>query len=353
MIQIIDGGLSTQLESQGVDLTLHPKLWTAGLLSSVDGRTELLAAHNAFLHAGADVILTASYQTSPDLPVDILHHSVRLALEARDAVAVAQGGRTASVFVSLGPWGATQADGSEYTGQYASVATKDFLTTFHKTRLSLLLGGAGAGGAGGANNSQVDGLAFETIPSSLELESILPLLSSSCYSSLPGWITFSSKDGIHLCDGSLLSSAVERCIESFAAGAGAAASGAAASGAGAQGKRYIGLNCVDPQYVDAFLDAVLPLLSSHESDGVSSVVSGVVLYPNNGGTWNAIDRCWNDPLSLEESGGGSGGGGGGYIQKAKDWRDRVISEGMCVMIGGCCSTDAKTIRKLRECLICK
>ena len=77
-----------------------------------------------------------------------------------------------------------------------------WMKRFNKTRLSLLLGGAG-GGAGAANNSQVDGLAFETIPSSLELESILPLLSSSCYSSFPGWITFSSKDGIHLCDGSL------------------------------------------------------------------------------------------------------------------------------------------------------
>jgi homocysteine S-methyltransferase len=267
------------------------------------------------------------------MPIDVLQASVRLALDARNAARANGGRRSANVFLSLGPWGATQADGSEYTGSYASTATKKFLETFHSTRLSLLLGGGGGGGGGGgrpaSDNTHVDGLAFETIPSALELEAILPLLSTPQCSSLPAWVTFSSKDGVHMCDGSLLSSAVERCVECFA---------------GAEGERFVGLNCVDPQHVDGFLDVVLPILSSGDK------MKGVVLYPNNGGTWNAETRCWCDPASSGESG-SRAGGRGYYVQKATEWRDRVTSKGMCVMIGGCCSTDATTIRKLRECLV--
>ena len=116
MFQLIDGGLSTQLELQGVDLKKFPKTWTAGLLESPSGCADLRRAHASYIDAGADIILTSSYQTSLDTEKVILQKSVALTVEAANIEAT-KGGGLAKVYLSLGPWGATQADGSEYTGK--------------------------------------------------------------------------------------------------------------------------------------------------------------------------------------------------------------------------------------------
>ena len=133
---LIDGGLSTQLETQGVDLKRYPKLWTAGLLTTAKGQLEVLAAHQHYILAGANIILTSSYQICPFMvnAEDLLVASRDLALQAKGTSAAAS-----QVFLSLGPWGATQADGSEYTGDYKELATQDYLFTFHAKRLSMLL----------------------------------------------------------------------------------------------------------------------------------------------------------------------------------------------------------------------
>jgi len=57
---IIDGGLATQLEAQGCDIS-NP-LWSASLL--LEQPREIIAASRAFLDAGAECIATASYQAS-------------------------------------------------------------------------------------------------------------------------------------------------------------------------------------------------------------------------------------------------------------------------------------------------
>ena len=59
---IIDGGLATQLEAMGCDI--NGKLWSAALLKS--DPQKIVAAHLAYLEAGADVIISASYQASRD-----------------------------------------------------------------------------------------------------------------------------------------------------------------------------------------------------------------------------------------------------------------------------------------------
>ena len=57
---MLDGGLATQLESQGCDI--GTKLWSAGLLQS--NPSAIIDAHLAFLEAGAEIIISASYQAS-------------------------------------------------------------------------------------------------------------------------------------------------------------------------------------------------------------------------------------------------------------------------------------------------
>ncbi len=57
---LLDGGLSNQLESQGGDL--NNPLWSALLLK--EAPNEIINAHRFYLDAGADCIISASYQAS-------------------------------------------------------------------------------------------------------------------------------------------------------------------------------------------------------------------------------------------------------------------------------------------------
>ena len=57
---LLDGGLATELEAQGHDI--DGVLWSAMLL-----RTDpqaIIDAHRAYLNAGAEIIISASYQAS-------------------------------------------------------------------------------------------------------------------------------------------------------------------------------------------------------------------------------------------------------------------------------------------------
>ena len=57
---VLDGGLATELEAQGCDI--GNELWSAGMLQS--NPSAIVDAHLAFLEAGADIIISASYQAS-------------------------------------------------------------------------------------------------------------------------------------------------------------------------------------------------------------------------------------------------------------------------------------------------
>ena len=57
---VLDGGLATQLEALGADLT--GDLWSARLLQ--ENPALIQKAHADFLAAGADFCITSSYQTS-------------------------------------------------------------------------------------------------------------------------------------------------------------------------------------------------------------------------------------------------------------------------------------------------
>lgn len=56
---VIDGGLATELERAGHDLTLD-RLWSARLIR--DDPEAISQIHAAYFDAGADVAITATYQ---------------------------------------------------------------------------------------------------------------------------------------------------------------------------------------------------------------------------------------------------------------------------------------------------
>ena len=86
---VLDGGLATELEAQGHDLT--DGLWSARLLRDDPGAIE--EAHAAYLRAGSQVSITASYQASVEAfaragmsahgAEEMLTRSVELARSAR------------------------------------------------------------------------------------------------------------------------------------------------------------------------------------------------------------------------------------------------------------------------------
>ena len=238
---VLDGGLATELERQGADLS--SALWSARLL--VDDPAAILAAHREFFAAGAQVAITASYQASltgfAHLGVDgptMLRRSVALARAATD------GATNRWVAASIGPYGAVLADGSEYRGDYQ--VSVDGLRRFHRPRIVELA-------ASGA-----DVLAIETIPCLAEVEAVLAELDAV---DTPAWLSVS-------CTGTR-TRAGEPAVEAFAMARNCDAVIA------------VGVNCVDPA------DALALVQSARSVCG-----KPVVVYPNSGETWDAAKRCW-------------------------------------------------------------
>ncbi|MCM3502748.1 homocysteine S-methyltransferase [Microbacterium sp. P26] len=231
---ILDGGLGTLLESRGNDVTSD--LWSARVLR--DDPDEVRAAHAEFVAAGAEVVITASYQIGfggeiPDAEVEeLLRRSVTLAREAGEAVVAA----------SVGPVGALRADGSEYTGAYGLSLAE--LRQTHRRRLHVL---AEAG---------ADVLAIETIPSPLEVEALALELAAI---DLPAFVSLSA-DSTGFSGRGALAAALREA-------------------ASAPGVVAVGVNCCAP-------GSVLPALADAPD-------LPLVVYPNTGETWEAATRTWH------------------------------------------------------------
>jgi homocysteine S-methyltransferase len=244
---IADGGLATELEARGNDLS--DALWSARLL--VDAPQEIIAVHLAFFRAGAMIATTASYQASfeafaargidRDDAVRLLRRSVEIAKTARDEVGIA--GRVAG---SVGPYGAALADGSEYRGRYGlSVAQ---LEAWHRPRLEVL---ADAG---------ADVLALETIPDVDEAEALVNLVRSL---GVPAWLSYT--------------------IDGTRTRAGQPLADAFAVTAGVPEIVAVGVNCCAP-------DDVLPAIGPARETG-----KPVIVYPNSGERWDRSRRRWVGP----------------------------------------------------------
>ena len=244
---VLDGGLSTELESRGADV--GSALWSARLLR--DDPAAIVGAHAAFAAAGAQVATTASYQatvegfTAAGVDADearrLIASSVALAREGQGEGWVAG---------SVGPYGAMLADGSEYTGAYVAEVGADRLRAFHRPRMELL---AEAG---------ADVLACETVPAAAEAEALLAEAESL---GIPVWLSLTTVlDG----DGVVRTRRGERASDVFA------------MAADVQAVVAVGVNCTDPAGVG-------PAVAAAARSG-----KPVVVYPNSGEGWDAVGRRW-------------------------------------------------------------
>ena len=256
---VLDGGLATELERRGHDLS--SALWSARVLR--DEPAEVVAAHRAFVEAGARVLTTASYQASfeglaaagmdADSTRALLRRSVQLAREAA-------GGDAVWVAASVGPYGAARADGSEYTGRYGDMLDVAALRRFHAERLGVL---ADAG---------ADVLALETVPCLAEAQALVEEAEAA---GVPAWLSLTT---VTAPDGRVLTRRGEPAHEAFAL---AGASSAVIA---------VGVNCTDPTGVPAAVR-------------LAARVSGkpVVVYPNSGESWDAAARAWTGPARFDPS----------------------------------------------------
>jgi homocysteine S-methyltransferase len=243
---ILDGGLATELERRGADL--RDPLWSARLL--VENPGLIRDVHEDYFRAGADVGISASYQASflgfvrrglePKQAAELLRLSVRLVQEARERVVL---DRPLLVAASIGCYGASLADGSEYRGDYE--LDVDDLVDWHRPRLATLL------------EAKPDLLACETIPCLAEVEALARLVAEY---DVPAWIACTCRDDAHLRSG-----------ESFVE--------AMRIASGPKNVVAVGVNCTAPEHVESLLR-------------IAAGVSGkpLVAYPNSGEVWR--DGQW-------------------------------------------------------------
>lgn len=279
---VVDGGLSTQLEVLGHDVS--GGLWTARVLLEDPG--VITRAHIDYVEAGADVVITASYQVSragfeeAGLTADAADAAL---IASIDAARFAVDGSSAKVAASVGPYGAILHDGSEYRGNYG--LSRTWLADFHAERIDILLGGT------------PDLLAVETIPDVREAEALADVLAAA--GGPAAWVCFSARDGEHLRAGQSIEEAVSVA-------------------AGIAGVQAVGINCTDPRYVTELVGRIR-----------ATVDLPIIVYPNAGGAWDAGDGQWR------------GGGGGLGVGLVGQW----LAAG-ATAIGGCCGTDAAVVRRI-------
>src|SRR5687768_14770798 len=291
-IVILDGGLATELERRGHDVS--GSLWSAAILRTAPEAIEQV--HYDYYAAGAQVAISASYQASydgfaaagidPGETTTLLQRSVGLAISARaryrrDHPADA---RRLLVAASVGPYGAISHDGAEYRGDYGLSVGE--LVEFHARRFEIL---ATAG---------ADLLACETIPALDEAQALAQLLSR--YAESCAWICFTSPDGVHTSHGEPLldcASALDAVPNLVA----------------------VGVNCVKPEVV---ADAIRALRAGTGKP--------IVVYPNSGERWSGETHDWHGAPDRES-----------LASLAPGWKAAGAR-----FIGGCCRTGPADIAAL-------
>jgi homocysteine S-methyltransferase len=247
--------------------------------------------HLSYFEAGADVAISASYQAtfegfagrglSRDEAASLMRTSVKLARDAAPEGAL--------VAASVGPYGAMLGNGAEYTGDYDR--DEDELVEFHAPRMDALAG------------ESPDLFAVETIPSIVEARALARALAR--FPEMPAWISFSCRDGAHICDGTPFDEAiaVATSVPSVVA---------------------VGVNCTSPLHVEALVEIA-----------AAATQRPVVCYPNRGSFWDPVRKTWTDPPRQDAR----------PLLRPLEWRRAGAR-----LIGGCCGTTPEEIAAIATAL---
>lgn len=295
-VMVLDGATGSALEMLGCNI--NHRLWTAKVLA--DQPDKIYEAHMGYLKAGADALITSSYQaTIPGLLESgysledaerIIKSSVTICQKAIADWWEAEGKDSGRAYplclAAMGPYGAYLADGSEYTGAYA--ITEEGLREFYVKRMDLLLA------------EDPDIVLIETQPSLREALIACDLCEEK---GADYWISFSCRDGHHTNAGQT----IEEVCEAFKKDH--------------PHCKMIGVNCTAPKHIVSLI-----------KDFKENIDIPVAVYPNSGETYNAVTKTWSgipDGLSFGE-----------YAAK--------FMEAGADCVGGCCTTVDSHIRQVTE-----
>jgi homocysteine S-methyltransferase len=244
------------------------------------------AAHRNYVEAGAEVVISSSYQVSrvgfEEVGLNAKSADAALARSIEIARSAVEG-TGAKVAASVGPYGAVLHDGSEYRGDYK--VSQNFLEDFHAERIEVLVA------------AKPDFLSVETIPNVVEAKALSEVLKSF---NVPAWISFTAGSTDRLWSGERIEAAVEAVAE-------------------LENLTAIGVNCVSPELVTGLI-------------GKIKSISGVpaIAYPNRGGEWDSKNGVWLNAVPRE------------FTEWLPEWIDAGVE-----WLGGCCGTDATDIKKLK------
>ncbi|KAL1513525.1 hypothetical protein ABEB36_002926 [Hypothenemus hampei] len=302
-IIVLDGGFATQLSchvSQPIDGDV---LWSARFLAT--DPEAVIDTHVDFLRAGADLIITNTYQASIDLFMKHLNlsekESYNLIKKAAELAHTAvtrymeefPGSRKPLVVGSVGPYGASLHDGSEYNGSYAATTPIETIRAWHIPRIDALIEGG------------VELLAIETIPCRAEAEMLVKLLKDK-YPQMRAWLSFSiSQDGKSIAYGEPFQETARYCYD-----------------LNPEQLVAIGINCTAPKHIESLIFGI--------NQGRSNSLP-LIVYPNSGESyivemgWINRDKC--EPVET-------------YIPS---WLDLGVT-----WVGGCCRTYAIDVTRIRR-----
>ncbi len=294
-LHVLDGGFASELEYLGCKIS--GPLWSAHVLE--DEPEKVVAVHRAYLEAGADLILTASYQASrmgyveygltPGEADRALLKAVELARQAIEEWRITSGEtRRVLVAASLGPFGAALHNGAEYHGNYGRPFAE--ILNFHRERIEVL--------AAAEEEWRPDLLAFETLPSLEEAEAIAQALAE--FPGLKCWFSFTCRNGIEVAHGERLSDCTSLAAELPQCIA-------------------VGVNCTHPSHIESLIGEIK-----------SATSKPVVVYPNSGEGWDAEKRVWT-----------GAGDAAGFGESARRWFNAGAQ-----IVGGCCRTRPEHIAKI-------
>ncbi|XP_026683206.1 uncharacterized protein LOC103514429 isoform X1 [Diaphorina citri] len=296
-VKLIDGGFSSQLSTYVGDIIDGHPLWSSYFLATA--KDAVVQTHRDFIKAGADIVMTNSYQASIggfmeflDLDYDSSYQLIKssvdyvkeaIALEATHArIRSDDPARDILIAGSVGPYGASLRDGSEYRGDYVEHVSEATMAEWHRPRIQALVE-AGA-----------DILAIETIPASKEAQMLCRLLRE--WPHQKAWLSFSCKDDKHISNGESFTQVARTCYNM-----------------NPDQLIAVGVNCVRPLMVSSLIEQL-------KTENIPLVV-----YPNSGERYDAVNARWIDRDLCEP-----------VDKYVTDWLDEGVA-----LVGGCCRTYAE------------
>ena len=251
------------------------------------------------------------------------------------------------IVVSLGCFGSALADGSEYRGNYGR--SLHDLITFHQGRFNTVMDYHYLNYVASddedvqkhdinanKSSSQVDGIAFETVPCALEVEAIINVLQTRKKTNTNGaqnksndddnvaiWISLACKNDSCLNDGTPINDVLQM-IESLD-------NGGLIHG--------IGVNCFDVKNTKSLTThlAQHQLRSNHNR--------AIIFYPNSGEEWDARNERWKEEKGCKDH--------NDFSEYVIDGINSIhstmksVNKQSRIIVGGCCRTSPTTIQSLR------